>query len=187
MKRPAVFLDRDGVLNEERSYISKECDLYIYDYATECIERLHNAGYLAIVISNQSGIARGYFSEEDLEKINNKLQKDTGVDDVFCCPHYPDGTVAKYSFSCSCRKPQTGLIDQACEKYDIDLTNSVLIGDRESDIQTGYNAGIFTILVRTGYGSDDEKKDIRPGQVCNDLRDAVDVCIEYAKRGKSRK
>ncbi len=182
MKKPAVFLDRDGVLNEERSYIFDAKDLVIYNYAWDCVEKLHKAGYLAIVISNQSGVARGYFTEEDVRAINDIVLNETAVDDIFYCPHYAGGSVPEYSIDCECRKPKTGLIDRACQKYDIDLSRSFMIGDRESDIQTGTNAGLTTILVRTGYGAEEEKKGLKPDYICNDLRDAVGVCIERVNR-----
>ena len=173
-----VFLDRDGVITEERSYVKNADEMRIYPYSKNCIEKIHEAGFLAIVITNQSGIARGYFTEDDLRLMNDRLRQETGVDDIFYCPHYSNGIIEKYSIDCDCRKPKVGMIEKACSKYAIELKNSYLIGDRESDINAGKNAGIKTILVRTGYGRHDEMKDIYPDYICDDLRDAVDICIE---------
>ncbi len=185
MKRPAVFLDRDGVIIKEIGYISSSEEMKIYNFSKECVENLRKHGYLSIVITNQSGIARGFFSEDDLIKMNQRLMEETGVDDVFYCPHYKQGIVPKYSIECNCRKPGVGMIEKACTKYDIDLKQSFFIGDRESDIKAGKNAGIKTILVRSGYGKKEEKKDINPDHICDDLRDAVMVCINEIGEGQT--
>ena len=171
--KPAVFLDRDGVLTEECGYLRSADEMAVYDYSRECVDRLHNAGYLAIVITNQSGVARGYFTEDELDKMNTQLIKETGVDAVYYCPHHSDGMIKKYRKVCFCRKPEIGLIDRACKDYDIDLLHSFFIGDRECDIKTGQKAGIKTFLVRTGYGSDEEKKNLNADFVVDDLRIAV--------------
>ena len=171
--KQAAFLDRDGVLTEERGYLRSADEMAVYDYSRECVDRLHNAGYLAIVITNQSGVARGYYTEDELDKMNTQLIKETGVDVVYYCPHHSDGMIKKYRKVCSCRKPEIGLIDRACKNYDIDLLHSFFIGDRECDIKTGQKAGIKTFLVRTGYGSDEEKKDLNADFVVDDLRIAV--------------
>ena len=151
-------------------------DMEIYPFAKKCVDSLHAAGYLEIVITNQSGIARGYFSEAELLKMNDSLRREVDVDDVYYCPHYPGGIIEKYSIVCNCRKPATGMIEQACREHAIDPGKSFLIGDRASDIEAGKNAGLKTILLRTGYGMQDEKKGLDPDYVCDDLREAVKVC-----------
>ena len=183
--RPAVFLDRDGVLTKEKGFLHKADDMEIYGYSCECIEKVHVAGYLAIVITNQSGVARGYFTEDELTKMNTRLIEVTGVDAVYYCPHHTAGKIDKYRKECSCRKPGTGLIDKACKDFDIDLTHSFFIGDRECDIKTGQNAGINTILVRTGYGTEEEKKGLNPDYITDNLKSAVDIIRNYAG-GQSR-
>ena len=170
-------MDRDGVITEERGYLKNADEMIVYDYSRECVQILHNLGYLVIVITNQSGVARGFFSEDELKMMNMRLINDTAVDAVYYCPHHPDGKIKKYRKSCDCRKPNIGLIEIACKEYDIDLTRSYFIGDRECDIKTGWNAGIKTILVRTGYGSEEEKKGLHSDYVVNDLRDAVNICM----------
>ncbi|MCR5748093.1 MAG: HAD family hydrolase [Lachnospiraceae bacterium] len=175
--KPAVFLDRDGVLTVEKGYLRSADDMVIYDYARDCIKRLQDAGFLTIVITNQSGVARGYFSEDELIDMNDRLIRETKVDDIYYCPHHPEGKIEAYRKVCSCRKPGTGMVDKACADHSIDLSCSYLIGDRGSDILTGQNAGIKTILVRSGYGSSEEKK-LHPDHVCDDLRDAVNVIVQ---------
>ena len=145
----AVFLDRDGVLNVEKGYICSITELEVFPYVKECIHRLHEAGFLAIVVSNQSGVARGLFTEEDLVKMNDYLIIETQVDEVFYCPFYTgNGAVVEaYRHESEDRKPGLGMIKKACDKYSIDLTKSFMIGDRITDLQTGANAGIKSILI----------------------------------------
>ena len=173
----AVFLDRDGVISQENSYVKNVDDLLIYPFAEECVRFLHKMGFLAIVITNQSGIARGYFTENELQLMNKRLVDEVGIDRVYYCPHYLRGIVRKYSIKCTCRKPATGMIEKACSDYKIDIGKSFLIGDRESDIRTGKNANLKTILVRTGYGTQEEMKGVQPDYICGDLRDAVRICV----------
>ena len=175
--KPAVFFDRDGVLTEERGYLKSADEMVVYDYSRECVNKIHNAGYLAIVITNQSGVARGYFTEDELAKMNARLIDETGVDAVYYCPHHPDGKIEKFRKTCSCRKPAVGLIVKACKDFDIDLLHSFFIGDRECDIRTGQNAGIMTILVRTGYGVEEEKKGLQEDFVVDDLKSAVEIIL----------
>ena len=175
--RPAVFLDRDGVLTEEKSFLHNADEMVVCDYSRECVDKLHEAGFLAIVITNQSGVARGYFTEDELRKMNTRLMKATGVDAVYYCPHHPDGKIEKYRKVCSCRKPEIGLIDSACKDFEIDLSHSYFIGDRECDIRTGQNAGIKTLLVRTGYGLEEEKTGLHADYIADDLSDAVGIII----------
>ncbi len=175
--KPAVFLDRDGVLTEEKGFLHSADEMETYDFGWCCVEKLHEAGYLAIVITNQSGVARGYFNEDDLEKMNTRLIKETGVDAVYYCPHHPEGKIAKYKKVCACRKPETSLIDIACKNFEIDLSRSYFVGDRECDIKTGQNAGIKTILVRTGYGLEEEKKELHTDFIADNLISAVDIIL----------
>ena len=111
--KPAVFLDRDGVLAKEKSYVLSVNELEIFPYTAECIRQIHKKGYYAVVITNQSGIARGLFTEAELAKMNDRLMKETGVDAVYYCPHHPEGKVKEYRKKCSCRKPEMGLLKAA--------------------------------------------------------------------------
>lgn len=174
-KKPAVFLDRDGVLTEEKSYITSVENLAIFPYAAECIRQIHKKGYYAIVITNQSGVARGFFSEEVLCQMNQYLIQSTGVDAVYYCPHHEDGIIEKYRKKCDCRKPGMGLIEMACREYEIDLEKSYMIGDRASDILMGKAAGIKTVLLESGYGTARLESAVVPDYVLDDLSDVINI------------
>lgn len=169
-RKPAVFLDRDGVLAVEESYVCFVEQLKIFPYARECIAKIHRKGYYAIVITNQSGIARGLFAEEELLKMNQRLLQETGVDAVYYCPHHPMGTIKKYAVACKCRKPLTELFEKACRDFQIDLTNSFMVGDRASDILAGIRIGVKTILLESGYGSENLEYEVNPDYRFEDLR-----------------
>ena len=170
MSRLAVFLDRDGVLCEERGYLRGGDELRIFPFAAEAVRMIHAKGFLALVITNQSGVARGFLSEEELKAMNQVLVEKTGVDAVYYCPHLEGGKVPAYSVRCNCRKPQTGLIDRAKEDFDLDTSRSWIVGDRASDIQTGINAGLRTALVESGYGTARLEADVAADYVFADLK-----------------
>ena len=167
-RKPAVFLDRDGVLTEEKSYIASIEELSIFSYTAECIKAIHQKGYYAIVITNQSGVARGLFSEKTLKEMNDFLMQQIGVDAIYYCPHHPEG-------ACQCRKPGTGMLEAACQEFDIDMSKSYMVGDRASDILTGQNAGIKTILLESGYGTARLEQDVTPDYIMKDLRDVLTI------------
>ena len=173
--KPAIFLDRDGVLTIEKGYICSVKHLEIFPYAAECIKEIKRKGYIAIVITNQSGVARGLFTEIELIKMNQYLIEHTGVDAVYYCPHHESGIVKQYTISCTCRKPQIGMLEEACRDFTIDLKNSYFVGDRASDIETGIHAGIHTVLLESGYGSNNLEKQIKPDYVFEDLKKFVEV------------
>lgn len=178
-KCPAVFLDRDGVINEERGYITRISQVRIYDFALEAIKLLHAGGWKVIIITNQSAVARGMMSEAELAEINHFFLEKLMVDDIFYCPHYPPEhfEVLPFNVFCDCRKPATGLICQAAEKHGIDIERSYMVGDRVSDILAGQNAGMSTVLVRTGYGIGWNETEIVPDLVFNDLLEFVRYLI----------
>lgn len=173
VKKPAVFLDRDGVLTEENSYVASVEQLKIFPYAAECIQKMRQKGYDTIVVTNQSGVARGLFTEEALREMKTFLMEQTGVDAVFYCPHHPHGKIEKYRKNCNCRKPGTGMFEAACGEFEIDLSRSYMIGDRAGDILAGQNAGVGTILLESGYGTAGLEADVTPDHVMQDLRDAA--------------
>lgn len=174
-KKPAVFLDRDGVLCREKSYVKRKEDLELFEYTKSCIEEIRKKGYYAIVITNQSGVARGFFTEDTLNDMNEYLQKETGVDAIYYCPHHPQGKIESYTKKCDCRKPGIGLLKKAAEQFDIDMEHSYMVGDRASDIQTGQNAGIRTILLESGYGTKRLEAEVEPDFIRNDLRDILQI------------
>ena len=145
--RKAVFLDRDGTIIEDVNYLSRIEDIKLISGAKEALRLLKSKGYLLIVVSNQSGIGRGYFTKEFVDKANDVLNEmlDGLIDAFYYCPHKPED-------NCVCRKPKTALVDEAVERFGINRSDSFVIGDKESDIELGINANITPILVLTGYG-----------------------------------
>ena len=145
MGNKAVFVDRDGTINVNVEYMDDPDDLKIYPGVIEGLKKFQEKGYKIIIITNQSGIARGYFSEETLKKIHEKLKseflkKDVKIDAIYYCPHHPDE-------KCNCRKPNTKLFEDAIKDFDIDTKKSFMIGDRMLDIEAGKKLGLTTILI----------------------------------------
>ncbi|RLF74339.1 MAG: HAD family hydrolase [Thermoplasmata archaeon] len=155
--RRAVFLDRDGVLAEEVGHLHRVEDLKVIEGAPEALRILKELGYVLIIVTNQGGIAKGMYGEEDFWNVTEELQRRLGVrfDGVYFCPHHPEGSIEHLRMECRCRKPSPGMILKACEKHKLDLGKSWLIGDHVKDIQAARRAGVWrTILVMTGYGKD---------------------------------
>jgi D-glycero-D-manno-heptose 1,7-bisphosphate phosphatase len=155
MKR-AVFIDKDGTLIYDVPYNVDPERINLYPDAGRALRRLQQAGFRLLIISNQSGVAHGYFQENALEAVTNQLQqllRPYGVylDGFYYCPHYPGGRIPAYSVSCSCRKPQPGLLLQAAHEHDIDLEASWMIGDILNDVEAGNRAGCRTILLDNGH------------------------------------
>ncbi len=184
-KQPAVFLDRDGVLNVERSFISKPGDLELYDFTAPSVRKINQAGLLSVVVTNQSAVARNLCTEEEVRTIHKKMETELGdqgawLDAIFYCPHHPDKGFPeenpKYKIDCNCRKPKTGMFIKAIEKFNIDPQISYMIGDSERDILAGKNAGCITIGVRTGYGV--RKTSVIPDYMFSNLAEAVDFIVD---------
>lgn len=173
--KPAVFLDRDGVLTEEKGYISLIDELIIFPYVMDSIKKIHELGYYAIVVTNQSGIARGLLRETELQRMNSYLMEQTGVDAVYYCPHHPDGKIAGYRKICRCRKPGIGMFEAACDRFGINLSRSYMIGDRADDIIAGQRIGVKTVLLESGYGTARLEKNVTPDYVAEDLRDVIKI------------
>ena len=192
MKRPAVFIDRDGTIKEEMGYINHISRFILLPGTAEGIRLLNRQLYLTIIVSNQSGVARGYFHIELVDRIHaymrSLLEKEGAhIDGIFFCPHYPTGIVPEYSIVCDCRKPGTGLIQKACKSFDIDLENSYLIGDRCMDMELAYRSNLKGILVTTGYGLGDieyvlPRSPFKPLHIAEDLLNAVRWIIEKRKK-----
>jgi D-glycero-D-manno-heptose 1,7-bisphosphate phosphatase len=175
----AIFLDRDGTINEDPGYLGDPNKLKVFPEAGKALSELkNNLHFKLIVISNQSGIARGLITKEDVELINLKINEILAADNVsidafYYCPHHPDFSSEE---ECRCRKPSPQLILRASKEHNLDLTESYFIGDTVSDIQTGLNAGLKTILVKTGYGKESfsilQKENKIPTFVAENLLDA---------------
>ena len=178
--KKAIFLDRDGTINVEKDYIYKSEDLVFEEGSIEALKTFKNLGYILIVVSNQSGIARGYFTEADLNIFNNNMNeilKKNGVEitEFYCCPHHPDG-IGEYKKVCECRKPNNKMIEDAIKKYNIDREKSYMIGDKISDIGAGLKSNLKTVLVKTGYGLKDmEKIDKNDTLICENLKDFSEI------------
>ena len=178
--KKTIFLDRDGTINVEKDYIYKSEDLIFEEGTIEALKTFKNLGYILIVVSNQSGIARGYFTEEDLNIFNNNMNeilKKNGVEitEFYCCPHHPDG-IGEYKKVCECRKPNNKMIEDAIKKYNIDREKSYMIGDKTSDIGAGLKSNLKTVLVKTGYGLKDmEKVDKNETLICENLKDFSEI------------
>jgi D-glycero-D-manno-heptose 1,7-bisphosphate phosphatase len=178
----AVFFDRDGTLNEDIGYLGDPHRLRLFAETPAAVHAVREAGFLAVVISNQSGIARGLIAPAQVAAVNARLVEllkvhGTDIDGLYFCPHHPQGKVEAYRADCACRKPAPGLVLQAAEELGIDVPHSFMIGDKAADVMLGKNAGCRAVLVRTGYGnmalSELEAQGVRPDYVAVDVGDAV--------------
>lgn len=180
----AVFLDRDGVITEDPPHYAHRLDqLHIIPGSEQAIQRLNAHNFRVIVISNQSGVARGYYQEEDVKIFNDGMElllakAGAHIDALYYCPHHPDAIIERYKINCNCRKPKPGMILDAGRKYSLDLGNSFVVGDKWSDIEAGRAAGCKTVLVLTGHGKEEvDKKQGSADYIVLDLYDAVDKFI----------
>ena len=175
--QPAVFLDRDGTINEDTGYIDAPERLFIIDGAASAIKRLNSKGFRVVVITNQSGVGRGYFTKEAADSVNKKLEEilkreGAHLDGIYYCPHHPDD-------NCECRKPRIGLLEKAKNDLAIDFKKSYVIGDKVSDIEIAQGIGGKGILVLTGFGKDAKQKlNHEPSYIATDLKDAVEWIIK---------
>jgi D-glycero-D-manno-heptose 1,7-bisphosphate phosphatase len=185
-KNIAVFFDRDGTINEEAGYLDHMDKLKIIPVAYEAIKQINLTGMKAIVITNQSGVARGYFTEEFVIAVNRRIQSDLNkngaiIDKFFYCPHHPTEGKGIYLQKCTCRKPAPGMLLSAAREFNISLTESYLVGDTFLDIQAAKAAGLKAVLVKTGYGTkllqDDALAEAapenKPDFIAEDILDAV--------------
>lgn len=156
-QRRAVFLDRDGTINVEKDYLYRIEDFEFIPGAPEAIKRLKDAGFLVIVVTNQSGVARGYYTLEDVNRLHDHIQNElekigTSIDAFYVCPHHPTEGIGDYSRECDCRKGNPGMLLQAAKDFDIDLARSIMVGDKLADVEAGRRSGCVPYLVLTGYG-----------------------------------
>ncbi|MYA96261.1 MAG: HAD family hydrolase [Nitrospinae bacterium] len=186
-KKPAVFFDRDGTLNRDVGYVT-HLDVYeLLPRAAAAVQKVNEAGWLAILITNQAGVARGYFSESMIEKVHRKLQdelsgKGARLDAIYYCPHVPNGDDPEYALDCKMRKPYPGMILKAAAEHGVDLEKSVMLGDKYSDLEAGWRAGCRAGLVLTGYGRGE--RELRgtqwprqPDFVAQDAYHAVEIIL----------
>ena len=167
MKQRAIFLDRDGTINEEAGYITDLAQFRLYDFAAPAIRMINEAGWLAILVTNQAGIARGHFTEDFLGEVNDLMisalaREGARLDAIYYCPHYPapEGEPeTAYRRECDCRKPRPGLLHRAQRDFSLSLDESYVIGDRYRDLAAGFEAGTRGVLVLTGYGREELDRD----------------------------
>ena len=190
MKRRAVFLDRDGTINEDVGYPGRYDQVRIYPYSFEAVRKLNEAGLAVVVITNQSGVGRGLFSEDDLRAIHDRMRADFAaagarIDAVYYCPHFPGSSSPAYDADCACRKPFPGMALRAREDLGLDLEGSYMVGDKVEDVLFGRNAGARTVLVLTGYGAASrsalEAAGSEPDHVAADLGEAADWILAREK------
>jgi D-glycero-D-manno-heptose 1,7-bisphosphate phosphatase len=190
-KRRAVFLDRDGTINEDVGYPSRTREIKIYPYSFEAVKKINRAGFLSVIVTNQSGIGRGLLTERDLDRIHGYIRRafsreEAHFDGIYYCPHYLRSATPRYRLDCSCRKPFPEMGLRAAETLNIDLHGSYMIGDKVEDILFGRNIQAKPILVLTGYGRKSErslkKQGIRPAHIAPTLIAAVDWIMKKEKK-----
>ena len=187
-RRPAVFIDRDGTLTEEVGYVNHPSRLRLLPRSAEAVRRLNGAGIAAVVATNQAGIARGYFTEDVMHAVHERLAaelKDAGahLDGLYVCPHHPTEGAPPFRADCECRKPKPGLLVRAARELDLDLHDSCMVGDKASDLLVAPAVGARSVLVLTGYGRGEWEYhranfSVIPDHVAADLLDAVDWVID---------
>jgi D-glycero-D-manno-heptose 1,7-bisphosphate phosphatase len=185
--RRAVFIDRDGTISEEVGYINHASRFRLFPYSSAAIKLLRESGWLAIVITNQAGVARGYFSEDMIQTVHERMTKElerdgAKLDAVYYCAHHPSVGEPPYRFDCDCRKPKPGLISRAAQDFDIDLAESWMVGDRYSDLELARNAGVKSMFVMSGYGRGEWEHqratwDQQPDLVAENLLEAVRLIV----------
>ena len=191
--KPAVFLDRDGTLIEERGYLDRLDLIEPFSWTAGALRRLRDAGYTLVLVTNQAGVARGYFDEAFVREAHRHLAALLAADGVvldgyYYCPHHPEGTVPGYRRTCRCRKPGPGMVEQAASELGLDVARSFVVGDKWLDVELAANAGARGILVRTGYGAGTEAAPparVPVHGVADTLADAVDLILKAPAPGQS--
>jgi D-glycero-D-manno-heptose 1,7-bisphosphate phosphatase len=183
--RPALFLDRDGVIVDEAEYLADPAQLRLLPGSAEAIAEVNRQGVPVVVVTNQSGVARGYFPESRIAEIHEQLDRLLAgqgghITRYYYCPHHPTEGRSPYRVDCQCRKPRPGMLLRAARELSLDLHESYLVGDKLSDLEAGASAGCRTVLVRTGYGralADTLEPGLNLEMIANDLREAVRFCL----------
>lgn len=193
MKRRAVFIDRDGTISEEVGYVNHPSRYRVFPYAAEAVRLLNEANHLAILVTNQAGVARGYFAEEMIGMVHSILTRELAqggarLDAIYYCPHHPSVGETPYRLDCDCRKPRPGLIRRAVEEFDVDAAQSWMVGDRYGDIELARNAGVRSAFVLSGYGRGEWEHQrpswrIEPEVVADDLLAAVKMILAGSEHG----
>ena len=188
MSRPAVFMDRDGTLVEEHGYLDRLDLLSVFPWTADAVRLLNRAGFVTVVVTNQAAVAHGMIDEEFVAAVHRELDTRLGrarIDAYYYCPHHEDSRIDRYRHACACRKPQPGMIEQACRDLDIDPGRSFMVGDRWSDVVCGQRGGARSILVRTGHGVHSEGRapaGVGADAILNNLMEAVAWILRSSSR-----
>lgn len=177
--KPAVFLDRDGVLNEDRGYVHRWEDFSFLPGAIDALRQLQQKGYLLVVITNQSAVARGLCTEADVLALHERMRaflRERGIElaGIYHCPHHPQGSVSDYAIACACRKPEPGMILRAAQAHGIDLSRSLLVGDKLSDLEAGRAAGIPSLYLVVPPGQEKDLSSFPEAQRVSGLSEVVE-------------
>jgi D-glycero-D-manno-heptose 1,7-bisphosphate phosphatase len=189
MKRAAVFLDRDGTLIEDVGYLDAVDRIALYPWSVDAVRALNRAELPVVVVTNQSGIARGYFSEALVAETHREIDRRMSagrarIDAYYYCPHHPDGATPEFRRSCACRKPAPGLVEQAARELGLDPARSYVVGDKWTDVRLGRAVGARALLVRTGTGRSEELRtptDAAPDVVVDNLASAVSWVLDHLR------
>ncbi|MBI3814771.1 MAG: D-glycero-beta-D-manno-heptose 1,7-bisphosphate 7-phosphatase [Nitrospinae bacterium] len=191
-KNIAVFIDRDGTVSEEVGYLRNIAHLKLIKGSADAVRLLNERGLKTAVVTNQSGVARGYFTEEFIHKTHERLKTllseyNAFLDGIYYCPHHTEVGNEEYRKNCNCRKPNPGMIETAAEELNIDIKKSYVVGDKVSDVQLAHNVGAKGILVLTGYGKGEveyfrNNGNKKPDYIANDLYDAVQWILKDIKK-----
>ena len=179
----AAFIDRDGVINVEHNYVHRIEDFELIEGVPEGLAQLAAAGYKLVVVTNQAGIARGFYTVADMDRLHEHLRTELAargvqIDAIYHCPHHPQGKIPEYAIACDCRKPAPGMLLQAARELNLDLSASVLVGDKISDIEAGRAAGVrMAVLVRSGHSFDGAAEALADA-VADDLRAAAETIVK---------
>jgi D-glycero-D-manno-heptose 1,7-bisphosphate phosphatase len=181
-KHRAVFMDRDGTINVEVQYLCNADEFQLIPGVAQALKRLKDAGFLLVVVTNQSGVGRGLYDEAALNAVHERMHQDlasfgASIDACYFCPHHPEHALGHYRQECACRKPLPGMLHQAAEELDIDLASSFMIGDKLGDIEAGLNAGCTSLMVLTGYGAEHSKRRPESVQLYPDLPAAAEAIL----------
>ena len=191
MTNRAIFIDRDGTISEEVGYVNHLSRYRPFPFAAEAVRRINEAGWRAILVTNQSGVARGYFTEELMTQVHGQLAESLGregarLDAIYYCPHHPTVGEPPYRLDCDCRKPKPGLLRRAAEDFGLDLRRSFVVGDRYTDVKMAQRVGASAVLVLTGYGRGEYEHQRRhwpaePAHVAEDLLAAVEWILRKSE------
>lgn len=194
MKR-AVFMDRDGTVSDEVGYLNHVSRLRVFPFSAPAIRALNDSDFLAILVTNQAGVARGYFKEEMIvsvhARLSSELERDGArLDAIYYCPHHPTAGEPPYRSDCDCRKPRPGMLERAAREHGVDLAGSYVVGDKYSDVRLAHTVGAKGVLVLTGYGRGEYEYEAetwprRPEHVAETLLEAVEWILADAERKRA--